>query len=93
MKSPRPSFTASLALSPMKKELLLKVPKRIQLVNPPEMYTYLFAFYLGGGVFFPFHCKQGKETTPCTIQFYFIYSVTGACAPAPLYLYSPGRMR
>ena len=49
MKSPRPSFTASLALSPMKKELLLKVPKRIQLVNPPQMYTYLFAFHYWGG--------------------------------------------
>ena len=44
MKSPRPSFTASLALSPMKKELLLKIPKHTQLVNPPEMYTYLFVF-------------------------------------------------
>ena len=33
VKSPRPSFTASLALSPIKKELLLNIPKRIQLLN------------------------------------------------------------
>ena len=36
---------------------------------------HIYSHSTTGGVFFPFHCKQGEETTACTIQVYSIYSV------------------